>query len=230
MAGRSEDPNESKNGRMAARRPEGPYGSEFVTDPFGHRGGLRAVGCGAESAGLRMKAGAPGGDGAAVDEQVCADIFKNNCIRPAAPRSGRRHPCSFLMAVEGKKISIRPLVQHAAGGVHRPAGHPGFRPPVESVMVLPQPGSPRDTAASRPAHAGPDSQNNTLADPAAARGGACARIQITTGRICRLPAGHQGECRFTEPPQEPGPHNGSDACPAPQAWTEGDAGPADRTW
>jgi hypothetical protein len=98
-------------------------------------------------------------------------------------------------------------------------------------MVLPQPGSSRDAVDCRPADTGPDSQDNALVDVGAARGGACARIQITTGRVCALPAGHQGECRFAEQqPEEPEPQGGPEAAPVAQAWTEGDVDSAGRPW
>jgi hypothetical protein len=100
-------------------------------------------------------------------------------------------------------------------------------------MGVPEPVSGRNSDDSGPVLSGPDREDSVLVDAVAARGGACARIQVTTGRVCTLRPLHTGPCRFADTAQaqqEPEQHDATDAGAVPQAWDEGDADSADRPW
>jgi hypothetical protein len=100
-------------------------------------------------------------------------------------------------------------------------------------MGVPEPVSGRNSDDSGPVLSGPDREDSVLVDAVAARGGACARIQVTTGRVCTLAHPHTGSCRFTDTAQtqeEPEQHNAPDPGPVTEAWDEGDAESADRPW
>jgi hypothetical protein len=144
-----------------------------------------------------------------------------------------QRPALPLPPFMGKNMHNGPWCRTAAGAEHQPEQPVSGPFDTESIMGLPEPGSARNSDDSGPVLSGPDRQDSVLVDTEAAQDGACARIQITTSRVCALRHPHTGSCRFTDTAQaqeEPDQHNAPDPGSVPQAWDEGDADSADRPW